>query len=63
MPLPLTLMLAVLRFLYWHFPSAKIFMGDAGSGFHGLIMVLLSLYTGWESSQLFWCWLILLGAS
>ncbi|MEA3234857.1 glycosyltransferase family 4 protein [Pseudomonas mosselii] len=61
MVLPLALMLAVLGFLYWNFPSAKIFMGDAGSGFLGLVMGLLSLHAGWESSQLFWCWLILLG--
>ncbi|QXI39807.1 MraY family glycosyltransferase [Pseudomonas xantholysinigenes] len=61
MVFPLALMLAVLGFLYWNFPSAKIFMGDAGSGFLGLVLGLLSLHAGWESSQLFWCWLILLG--
>ena len=29
-------------FLVWNFPPAKIFMGDAGSGFLGLMVALLS---------------------
>ncbi|WP_406821279.1 MraY family glycosyltransferase [Pseudomonas sp. KnCO4] len=59
--LPLLLAMAVSGFLYWNFPPARIFMGDAGSGFLGIALGVLSLQAAWESSQLFWCWLILLG--
>ncbi len=61
MVLPMILILSVSGFLYWNFPPAKIFMGDAGSGFLGIVLGLLSLQAAWASSQLFWCWLILLG--
>ncbi|EPJ2812554.1 MraY family glycosyltransferase [Pseudomonas putida] len=59
--LPLLLAAAVAGFLFWNFPPAKIFMGDAGSGFLGIVLGGLSLQAAWQSSQLFWCWLILLG--
>ncbi len=59
--LPLLLAAAVLGFLLWNFPPAKIFMGDAGSGFLGIILGVLSLQAAWISSQLLWAWLILLG--
>lgn len=59
--LPLLLAMAVFGFLYWNFPPARIFMGDAGSGFLGITLGVLSLQAAWTSSQLFWCWLILLG--
>lgn len=59
--LPLLLAGAVAGFLYWNFPPARIFMGDAGSGFLGIILGVLSIQAAWASSQLFWCWLILLG--
>lgn len=58
---PLILAMAVLGFLYWNFPPARIFMGDAGSGFLGVALGVLSLQAAWQSSQLFWGWLILLG--
>lgn len=58
---PLILAMAVLGFLYWNFPPARIFMGDAGSGFLGVALGVLSLQAAWQSSQLFWAWLILLG--
>ncbi|MCE1115126.1 MULTISPECIES: MraY family glycosyltransferase [Pseudomonas] len=61
MVLPVILIMAVGGFLYWNFPPAKIFMGDAGSGFLGIALGLLSLQAAWVSSELFWCWLILLG--
>lgn len=48
-------------FLLWNFPPAKIFMGDAGSGFLGLTLGSLSLVAAWQSPVLFWCWVILLG--
>jgi Fuc2NAc and GlcNAc transferase len=59
--LPLLLVAAVLGFLYWNFPPARIFMGDAGSGFLGISIGILSLQAAWAAPQLLWCWLILLG--
>ena len=59
--LPLLLAASVTGFLLWNFPPAKIFMGDGGSGFLGLILGLLSLQAAWIAPQLFWGWLILLG--
>lgn len=59
--LPMLLAAAVAGFLFWNFPPARIFMGDAGSGFLGLILGVLSIQAAWASSQLLWAWLILLG--
>ncbi|MDP9781246.1 MraY family glycosyltransferase [Pseudomonas fluorescens] len=58
---PLVLAAAVLGFLFWNFPPAKIFMGDAGSGFLGIALGIMSLQAAWVSPPLFWAWLILLG--
>ncbi|RBJ79149.1 glycosyl transferase [Pseudomonas sp. MWU12-2534b] len=58
---PLLLATSVLGFLYWNFPPARIFMGDAGSGFLGITMGLLSLQAALVSPHFFWVWLILLG--
>lgn len=58
---PLLLAAAVIGFLVWNFPPAKIFMGDAGSGFLGIVLGVLSLQAAWISSQLLMAWLILLG--
>lgn len=51
----------VAGFLVWNFPPAKIFMGDAGSGFLGLMVALLSLWCGQSRPALFWSWFILIG--
>nr|WP_301292877.1 glycosyltransferase family 4 protein [Achromobacter insolitus] len=51
----------VAGFLIWNFPPAKIFMGDGGSGFLGLILGALSLLAGWHSPAMLWAWLVLLG--
>lgn len=59
--LPLILAMAVSGFLYWNFPPARIFMGDAGSGFLGIALGVISLQAAWISPQLLWGWLILLG--
>ncbi|OEC40025.1 glycosyl transferase [Pseudomonas sp. 1D4] len=59
--LSLLLAAAVCGFLFWNFPPAKIFMGDAGSGFLGLVLGALSLKAGWENPKLLWVWMILLG--
>lgn len=58
---PLLLAAAVVGFLCWNFPPAKIFMGDAGSGFLGIVLGTFSLQAAWVSPALFWGWLVLLG--
>jgi Fuc2NAc and GlcNAc transferase len=58
---PLLLAGSCLGFLVWNFPPAKIFMGDAGSGFLGIILGGLALQAAWISPPLFWGWLILMG--
>jgi Fuc2NAc and GlcNAc transferase len=57
----LVLAAAVAGFLYWNLPPAKIFMGDGGSGFLGIVLGIFSLQAAWVSPQFFWSWLILLG--
>lgn len=58
---PLMLLAAVAGFLYWNVPPARIFMGDAGSGFLGIVLGVLSVQAGWLDPALFWAWQILLG--
>ncbi|WDH33710.1 MraY family glycosyltransferase [Pseudomonas chlororaphis] len=58
---PLLLAFAVSGFLYWNFPPARIFMGDAGSGFLGITLAILSLEAASVFPDFFWGWLILLG--
>ncbi|SDK05868.1 MraY family glycosyltransferase [Pseudomonas indica] len=58
---PLLLVAAVAGFLYWNFPPARIFLGDSGSGFIGIVLGGLSLQAAWVDSRLLWGWLILLG--
>ncbi len=58
---PVLLAAAVAGFLCWNFPPARIFMGDAGSGFLGIILAVLSLQAAWFKAELFWSWVILLG--
>lgn len=59
----LSLMLgaAVAGFLCWNFPPARIFMGDAGSGFLGIVLGIMSIQAAWVDPALFWSWVILLG--
>lgn len=47
-------MAGIADFLVWNWPPAKIFMGDAGSGFLGLILGLFAL---WSANLGFsiWC--------
>jgi Fuc2NAc and GlcNAc transferase len=55
----LIVLLALLGFLPHNWPKAKIFMGDVGSGFLGILFACLIL----ASSSLavpIWCWVILL---
>ncbi|MFJ7315178.1 glycosyltransferase family 4 protein [Pseudomonas sp. NPDC098747] len=58
---PFLLVACVAGFLCWNFPPARIFMGDAGSGFLGLMVGLLAIISCSKMPDLLWCWLILLG--
>lgn len=58
---PMLLLATVAGFLVWNFPRAKIFMGDAGSGFVGIVLGMLSVQAAWVAPELFWGWVILLG--
>jgi Fuc2NAc and GlcNAc transferase len=55
------LALACLGFLYWNWPPAKIFMGDVGSGFLGIVFAGLAFASGQQQPLALWLWLILLG--
>lgn len=54
--------LASLGFLAWNWPPAKIFMGDAGSGFLGFVLGAMVVLTCIDTPLTVWVWLILLGA-
>jgi len=57
----LLLAAAALGFLLWNWPPARIFMGDVGSGFLGMMLGLFAFYTSAETGLNIWVWLILLG--
>lgn len=59
--MPLALAAAVGGFLVWNFPPARIFMGDVGSGFLGIVLGIFSLLSASVAPQLLWSWVILLG--
>ncbi|MFT6599995.1 MAG: Fuc2NAc and GlcNAc transferase [Alloalcanivorax sp.] len=61
MALPLLLCASVAGFLVWNFPPARIFMGDAGSGFLGFMIGALSLHAAWAVPEMLWSWQILMG--
>ncbi|MBL8447858.1 MAG: glycosyl transferase [Zoogloeaceae bacterium] len=52
---------AATGFLVWNAPPARIFMGDAGSGFLGLLLGGLALQAAHLDGRLLWAWVILLG--
>ncbi len=52
---------AALGFLVWNWPAAKIFMGDVGSGFLGLLLGILIIMASRQSPVLLYCGLILFG--
>ncbi len=58
---PLVLAAGVLGFLCWNFPRARIFMGDAGSGFLGFVLGVLSIQAAVFDMRFFWSWVIILG--
>ena len=49
-------------FLLWNWAPARIFLGDAGSGFLGFALALAVLATSRNGSLSLWTWLILQGA-
>jgi Fuc2NAc and GlcNAc transferase len=49
-------------FLLWNWPPARIFMGDAGSGFLGFILGAMAWTTIAAGKLSVWFWLILVGA-
>lgn len=55
------LIAAVGGFLIWNWPPARIFMGDAGSGFLGFILGALAWWTVAAGQLTIWVWLILFG--
>ena len=58
---PLVLAVATLGFLAWNLPPAKIFMGDVGSGFVGLVLAVLAIQSAHAAPQMVWSWTVLLG--
>jgi Fuc2NAc and GlcNAc transferase len=57
----LILATCIAGFLFWNWPPAKIFMGDAASGFIGYALGVFALYTASAYPISLWSWLILLG--
>lgn len=51
-----------LGFLFLNFPTARIFMGDVGSGFVGILLGAFVLKAMSISVDLLWVWVIMLGA-
>lgn len=58
---PLVLAAASAGFLYWNLPPARIFLGDAGSGFLGITIGILALQAGRTDPALLAGWIILTG--
>jgi Fuc2NAc and GlcNAc transferase len=48
-------------FLVWNWPPARIFMGDAGSGYIGFVLAVLALGDSHRNAVAVWQWLILGG--
>lgn len=58
--IPAALACATLGFLTLNWPPARIFLGDAGSGFLGMMLGVMSVRAAHQAPDLFWSWLILL---
>jgi Fuc2NAc and GlcNAc transferase len=57
----LLLLAAVTGFLFWNYPPARVFMGDAGSGFLGVTLAAFAVHSIALGQRFFWAWTILLG--
>lgn len=51
---------AVLGFVVWNWPPARIFMGDGGSGFLGFALGFMMLLSAATTTVSMWSWIILL---
>lgn len=61
--LPILLLVpAIIGFLIWNWPTAKIFLGDVGSGFLGFVLGVFTIYTVVRGILPVWAWLILCGS-
>ena len=60
-PVALLFAACVGGFLVWNFPPARIFMGDAGSGFLGLVLAVFAIWSAQSAPHLFWSWFVLGG--
>lgn len=58
---PIALAGATLGFLVLNWSPAKIFIGDVGSGFIGIVFGALSIQVAHTSKPLGWSWVILMG--
>ena len=58
---PLALAGAAAGFLILNWSPAKIFLGDVGSGFIGIVLGAISLQAAHAVPRLGWCWVILMG--
>jgi Fuc2NAc and GlcNAc transferase len=58
----LTMAAAAAGFLVWNWPPARIFMGDAGSGFLGFFAGIVAWTTIVHHRFSVWVWLVLFGA-
>lgn len=52
--------LSAAGFLVWNTPPAKIFMGDVGSGFLGIMLGALAVMSAAVDARFFWGWIVLL---
>ncbi len=59
--MPLALAGAAAGFLFHNWSPAKIFIGDVGSGFIGIVIGAFSLQAAHTVPRLGWCWVILMG--
>jgi Fuc2NAc and GlcNAc transferase len=57
----LSLGVGVTGFLVWNWPPAKIFMGDAASGFLGFSLGVFACFSALYNPISLWSWVILLG--
>jgi len=48
-------------FLIWNWPPARIFMGDSGSGFLGMVLGMYAYHSILNGEVAFWSWLIIFG--
>ncbi len=58
---PAMMLASTAGFLVWNYPPARIFLGDAGSGFLGFMMAVFCVHAAHLDTALFWAWMILLG--